>query len=189
MSTVPLALSLAVVDRIRISSDGRIVDFIDAKIHRPNTPEEHVRQGYARKLHFEYDYPKDVIVIGAPISIGSETKYVDIAIYNSPQAARQKDQAKIRLIVETKAGDLTTGLGQLKSYIFSSCAEGGVWLNATDAPRYYRRIDQDGSPSLEDWPNIPRYVEAWDSIGRHNKRGASGYLVASGARSRPPQWK
>jgi hypothetical protein len=72
MSTVPLALSIAVSDRVRLTPDGRIVDFIDPKLTRPNTPEEHVRQGYARKLHYEYDYPKDVMVIGAPINIGSE---------------------------------------------------------------------------------------------------------------------
>jgi type I restriction enzyme M protein len=170
MSTIPLALSVAVVDRIRISPDGRIVDFIDPKITRPNTPEEHVRQGYARKLYFEYDYPKEVMVIGAPISMGSETKFADIVIYHSAQAARQKDQAKIRLIVETKAGDQTTGHGQLKSYVFSSCAEGGVWLNATDAPHYYRRYEEGGATKFSDWPNIPRAGESWDGIGKHNKR-------------------
>lgn len=168
MSTLPLALSIAVVDRVRLTPDGRIVDFVDPKVSRPNTPEEHVRQGYARKLHYELDYPLDVMVIGAPINIGSETKYADIVIYRDAQAARRKDQSKIRLIVETKAGDIKTGVGQLHSYIFSSSAEGGVWLNSTDAPKYFRRYDQP-IPKLEGWPNIPRASESWDDIGRHNK--------------------
>lgn len=164
----PQPLSYVVPDPIRVTSDGRIIDFIDPKVTRPNTREEHVRQGYARKLHYEYDYPKEVIVIGAPISIGSETRFTDIAIYNDAQSARRKDQASIRLVVETKAEDVTTGVGQLKSYIFSSCAEGGVWINATDTPLYFRRYDQP-SPKLEAWPNIPREGESWDAIGKHKK--------------------
>lgn len=165
----PLPLSYAAPDRIRLSPEGRIIDFIDQRIARPNTPEEHVRQSYVRRLHYEYGYPKDVIVLSAQISIGSETKYADVAVYHEAQAARRRDQAKIRLIIETKAGDLKTGIGQLKSYIFASSAEGGVWLNASDAPSYFRRYDQP-TQRLDEWPNIPRAGEDWDSIGRHNKR-------------------
>lgn len=167
-AALPLPLSYAVPDRIRLTTEGRIIDFINPRTTRPNTPEEHVRQGYARRLHYEYGYATDVIVIGAPISIGSETKYADIAVYHDIHAAKRRDQAKIRLLVETKAGDLTTGKGQLKSYIFASSAEGGVWINATDAPSYFRRYDQPNH-RLDEWPNIPRAGEDWDSIGRHNK--------------------
>jgi type I restriction enzyme M protein len=151
-----------------VSTDGRVIDFIDPNTSRPDTPEERVRQTYARKLHYEYDYPKELIVIGAPINIGSEVRYADIVIYHDVFAARRRDQAKIRLIVETKAGDLKTGEGQLKSYVFASSAEGGVWLNATDAPSYFRRYDKP-THRLEVWPNIPRQTETWDSIGRHKK--------------------
>jgi type I restriction enzyme M protein len=169
MSTpAPLALSYVVADRIRVTPDGRIIDFVNPTTTRQNTSEERVRQGYARKLHYEYDYPKELIVIGAPINIGSETRFADIAVYYDAAAARRKDQAKIRLVVETKAADIKSGKAQLKSYIFSSCAEGGVWLNATDTPQYYRRYDKP-SPELETWPNIPRAGEDWDGIGKHNK--------------------
>lgn len=163
-----LALDFGVADRIRLSADGRLVDFVDPNVTRPDTPEERVRQMYARKLHYEYDYPRNLMVVGSPINIGSEVRYADIAIYHDAFSAKQRDQAKIRLIVETKAGDLTTGIGQLKSYIFASSAEGGVWLNATDAPSYFRRYDQP-TQRLELWPNIPRESETWDSIGRHKK--------------------
>jgi type I restriction enzyme M protein len=167
MAILPLALDFGATDRIRLSTDGRVVDFIDPNITRPDTPEERVRQTYARKLRYEYDYPKDLMVIGAPINIGSEVRYADIAIYHDAFSAKRRDQAKIRLVVETKAGDLKTGVGQLTSYIFASSAEGGVWLNATDAPSYFRRYDQPNR--LEVWPNIPRLEETWDSIGRHKK--------------------
>jgi type I restriction enzyme M protein len=169
MATVqPLALEVGIADRIRLSPDGRIIDFVDPTAARPNTPEERVRQTYARKLHYEYGYPRDLMVIGAPISIGSEARYADIVIYHDPVSARRRDQSKILLIVETKAGDITAGVGQLHSYIYASSAEGGVWLNATDAPRYFRRYDSP-SQKLEEWPNIPRRGETWDAIGRHKK--------------------
>ena len=164
-----LAINYGVIDRIRLTPDGRIIDFIDPKHTRPNTPEEHVRQGYARKLHYEYGYAKEVILIGAPIRIGSEPRFADIVVYHDALAARRKDQAKIRLIVEAKAADITSGVAQLQSYIFASCAEGGVWLNATDAPQYFRRYELP-APKLDPWPNIPREGEAWDGIGRHNKQ-------------------
>jgi type I restriction enzyme M protein len=153
-------------DPLRINPEGPIVDFLDPSTTRPNTPEEYVRQNYARKLHYEYDYPKDVMVFGAPIKIGSETKYADIVVFDNLLAAKKRDQAKIRIVVETKAPDVRTGVGQLQSYIFASSAEGGVWINETDAPKYWRRSGR----KLDEWPNIPHAHEEWDSIGTHKKR-------------------
>ena len=118
-------LTLITSDRLRLTADGRIVDCLDQSVLRPNTPEEHVRQNYARKLHHEYGYGKDVTVFNAPIQIGSDTKFADIAIYDTPATATRKDQGRIRLIVETKAPDQKSGQSQLKSYIFASSAEGG----------------------------------------------------------------
>jgi type I restriction enzyme M protein len=152
-------------DLVRLSPTGPIIDFLDPSIMRPNTPEEAVRQSYARKLNSEYGYSKDVMAFGAPIAIGSEMRYADIVIYDSPGAAQRKDQAAIRIVVETKAPDVKTGHAQLKSYILASSAEGGVWINETDAPRYWRRENR----HLTEWPNIPHAEEDWDSIGKHKK--------------------
>ena len=152
-------------DRLRLTADGRIVDFLEPNLARANMPEEQVRQTYARKLHYEYGYAKDAMVFNAPIQIGSETRYADIVIYESAQAAQRKDQGKILIIVETKAPDVKSGVAQLKSYIFPSSADGGVWLNETDAPKYYRRVGN----RLDEWPNIPRQSEEWDGIGKHKK--------------------
>ena len=89
----------------------------------------------------------------------------DIAIYDTPATATRKDQGRIRLIVETKAPDQKSGQSQLKSYIFASSAEGGVWLNDKDAPLYLHRVGK----RLEEWPNIPHVDEEWDAIGKHKK--------------------
>ena len=158
-------LALVTSDRIRLTADRRIIDFLDPSTARPNTPEEHVRQIYARKLHYEYGYPTEVLAFNAPIQIGSATKYADIAVYQDDVAARRRDQGQIQIIVETKPPDEKSGVDQLRSYIFASSAEGGVWINETDAPLYLHRVGR----KLEEWPNLPHVSEDWDAVGNHKK--------------------
>ena len=167
MSSVPLAVDI-LQEQIRLTPDSRIIDFLDPNVTRQNTPEERVRQTYVRSLHLDYGYQKELIVIGAPVNIGSRRTEVDIAVYQNKTAAQVKDQGRIRLIVETKAPDIKKGVEQLKSYIFASSAEGGVWINTTDAPKYFRRVDIPRR-QLKEWPNIPRSGEVWDGIGQHTK--------------------
>lgn len=167
MSASELAprLDHRVEDRLMLTVDGRIIDFLNVTVSRPNTPEERIRQEYARTLFYQYGYPKSVMVIGAPVSIGSEVRFADIALYHDEVGAMTKDQGRIRVIVETKAPNEKGGVGQLKSYISASSAEGGVWLNQTDAPKYFRRVEG----KLEEWPGIPGQGESWDSIGKQTK--------------------
>ena len=167
MGTLPLRLSHP-LDKIRLTAEGRIVDFLDPETERPNTPEEHIRQDYARTLHYDYGYPKEQMVFSAPVQIGSRTLYADIAIYHTAEAAQFRDQAEVYFVVETKAPDVKKGVSQLKSYIFATSAEGGVWINQTDAPKYFRRVDTP-KRQLEVWPNLPRKSEDWDDIGQHSK--------------------
>lgn len=159
-------VSLVTSDRLQLTAEGRIIDFLEQKVTRPNLPEEHVRQTYARKLHYEYGYPKELMAFNAPVQIGSDGRYADIVVYQDEAAAKNRDQSRIRIIVETKAPDVKSGTAQLKSYIFSTSAEGGVWINETDAPKYFRRQES----RLEEWPNIPHSSEEWDGIGKHKKR-------------------
>jgi type I restriction enzyme M protein len=166
LSSTELALvDHRVADQLVLAADGRIVDFLDLSVHRPNTPEERVRQNYGRTLFYQYGYPKSRIAFGAPINIGSETRFADIVVYQTDLAAQQRDQARIHLIVETKAPNEKGGVAQLKSYIFASSAEGGVWLNETDTPKYFYRV----GGKLSEWPGIPRDDETWESIGKHTK--------------------
>ena len=155
-------------DPIRLTVDGKIVDFLDANKTRPNKPEERVRQTFARKLHHEYGYAKKLMVFEAPIHIGSSHVSADIAIYRTASAASKKDQSRIALIVETKAPTIKDGEEQLMSYIFATSADGGMWVNNTDAPRYYRRQEVP-ERKLISWPNIPRSGLDWESVGRHTK--------------------
>ena len=134
MATASNAAPLVLVasDRLRLTADGKIIDFLDPNVARANAPEEHVRQNYARKLHYDYGYAKDHLVINAPIGVGlNKTIFADVGVYDSARSAATRDQAKLRIVVETKAPDKKSGIAQLKSYIFASSAEGGVWVNQT----------------------------------------------------------
>ena len=99
MSDAAQVLALFPSDKMRLTADGRVVDFLDPTLTRKNTPEERVRQDYARKLHHEYGYAKDAMVLDAPINIGSETRFADIVIYKDALSAQSKDQARIKIVV------------------------------------------------------------------------------------------
>ena len=155
-------------DPIRLTADGKIIDFLDPAKARPNRPEERVRQTFARKLHYDYGYSKDVMLFEAPIHIGSSACSLDIAVYRSADEAKLRRQSGIALIVETKAPTVKEGEAQLTSYIFATSADGGMWVNDNDAPRYFRRQEVPERKLLF-WPNIPRAGLEWDSVGKHTK--------------------
>lgn len=169
-STAQLAVAAtpyADVDPLRFTADGKVYDFLEAGKTRPATPEERVRQVFARRLHYEYGYAKELLAFEVQVQIGVERKRVDIAIFRSAHGCTARSQADIALLVETKAPDKKSGRKQLESYIFATSAEGGVWANENDAFLYLRRLD--GPSRLIEWPNIPRWGFSWDSIGKHTK--------------------
>lgn len=98
---------------------------------RKDTPEEQVRQRWARSLVEEYGYSKSNIMLEYPIRMGVAKKRVDIAIFKPDSNKTQED---ILVIVEAKredikASDKANGEGQLKSYMAacSSCKY-GLWV-------------------------------------------------------------
>ncbi|MEB0040425.1 N-6 DNA methylase [Pseudomonas sp. MH10] len=162
------------VFEVKKNENGKIVDFLDG-VELDATPEEFVRQSYLRILHFEYQYPVNLMAREVSIYYGSKELKdqqghpvrADIVVYRTAKAKANKDQGSIFLVVECKAPNITSGYNQLVSYIFNTSAEGGVWYNG-DAPQYYRRLS---SPTNEliDWTGIPRKSEAWDALGQRKK--------------------
>ena len=151
----------------RLDSTGRIVDYLNPKVTRRDTPEERVRQSFVRQLHSDYGYPLDHIALAVPISWGSERREADIVVFGSKAAATNRDQGNAFLIVETKAPNRSEGHNQLVSYIFPTSAEGGVWTNG-DTVAYFRRQDQPAQ-GLVEWNSVPSYGETWDGIGQYRK--------------------
>jgi type I restriction enzyme M protein len=152
---------------VKINAAGRIIDFLDPDVTRPDGPEERVRQYYARVLTEEYGYSQEHIVFEAPIKIGHETKFADIVVYQSQEAATARSQGEILLIVETKKPTVKEGEAQLASYIFAGSASGGVWFNGQEVS-YFRRVDKP-TQALHRWTNIPRVGETWSAVGHYRK--------------------
>lgn len=158
----------ALYDSVELDASGRVIDFLNPEIKRHDTPEERVRQYFARLLVGEYGYPKAIIVAEAPINIGSRTTAADLAIYDSVNSAHKRDQGRITLLVETKQPRKQEGKSQLESLVCASSAQGGVWSNGTDPLACYRRVDTP-VPHLREWTGFPQYGESWNVIGFHTK--------------------
>lgn len=159
---------------VKTNENGKIVDFLDG-VELEATPEEFVRQRYIRILHFEYQYPKNVMAREVAIHYGSKEQKdsagaivrADIVVYRNSKAKTDRNQGAIALVVECKAPTVSKGYNQLVSYIYNTSAEGGVWYNG-DAPQYYRRLSAPTN-DLVDWTGIPRKDEAWDALGQRRK--------------------
>lgn len=109
---------------------GSIRCYISGEL-RKDTPEENVRQRWARSLVEEYGYSKSNIMLEFPIRMGVAKKRADIVIFKTDA---KKVQEEITIIVEAKrdevkSSDKANGEGQLKSYMAacSSCKY-GLWV-------------------------------------------------------------
>jgi len=126
---------------------------------RPDTPEENVRQRWARSLVEEYGYSKSDIGVNVKIEMGRARKYADLAIFSS---GAKHEQAEIYIIIETKRADIKPsddkgGDGQLISYMAPSPkCRFGLWVG--EERRAYERDIATGT--IERTGDIPRFGES-----------------------------
>src|SRR5437773_7445057 len=80
---------------------GKIVCYVTGKF-RADTPEEHVRQRWARSLVEEYGYQKKDMDVNFPIRMGRANKFADIIIFLED---KEHHQENIHVIVEAKPID------------------------------------------------------------------------------------
>lgn len=152
--------------QITLDAQGKIIDYIDNSIRRPNTPEERIRQKMTQILHCEFGYPIANIGLERSINIGRELKRADIVVYNNATACVSNNQGEIYLIAEVKAPTVKETDGQLASYMSASSAQGGFWTNGNRID-FYRK--EKGKGNIISWLGIPKYEQAWDSIGKYKK--------------------
>jgi type I restriction enzyme M protein len=111
---------------------GNIRCFITGKL-RKDTPEENVRQRWARSLVEEYGYLKQDIMIEFPIHMGTAKKRADIVIF---KPGAKQVQEEITIIIEAKRDEIkfsdpNKGESQLKSYMAaSSSCKYGLWVGS-----------------------------------------------------------
>jgi type I restriction enzyme M protein len=117
--------------KITTLPDGKICDFVDQKI-RNDTPEEYVRQNIERRLILELGFKLEQIAVEFPITMGSSSKRVDLAIFKDED---NHSQENVWILIECKRDTIepknkNDGVDQLKSYL-AACpnAEWGMWTN------------------------------------------------------------
>jgi type I restriction enzyme M protein len=149
---------------VKAPEKDQIIDFATGKLLW-DTPEEHVRQTFERRLVEEYGYSKDQIDINFMIQKGSlKIGPADIVVFKDDR----KIFDNIYIIVETKRRDRKDGEEQLKTYLNPTPGEGGVWFNGNEIV-YLRVIRKPPSytPDFIPWRNIPKKEQSWEEIGKH----------------------
>ena len=145
-----------------VVDEGKIKCLISGKMMR-ETPEEYVRQEYCRILLDVYNYPREHIEVEYPIKVGASSKRRDIVVFNDSN----KSQDNILWIIETKKKDEKEGIEQLWSYMSSTTAKYGTWTNGDGILYFYK--DNTRSNRYTELPDIPKYQESVDSIGKYQK--------------------
>ena len=133
---------------------GKIRCFVTGKL-RKDTPEENVRQRWARSLVDEYGYDKADMTVEFSVKMGTKRKRADIVIFKTGGPRRQDTVA---VIVEAKREEVSPkdkaeGVEQLKSYMSacSSC-QFGLWVG--NERLAFEKADEG---EIEDAIDIPRF--------------------------------
>ena len=136
---------------------GKVRCFVTKKL-RKDTPEENVRQRWARSLVDEYGYDVSDMAVEFSVKMGSLRKRADIVVFK-PGGPRRQDT--VIIVVESKREDFSPkdkseGVAQLKSYMSacSSC-KFGLWVGSEKLA--YEK-SKDGE--INDTTDIPRFGEA-----------------------------
>lgn len=151
--------------------EGYILDYISS-LPVKETPEEiEAVQPFSKILVDDYGYPKTHIHTRSQYRVKirpSDTKKeypVDIAVFTSD--VHSDDNAYI--IVECKKKNRKDGRSQLEDYLRFSKAYLGVWFNGEER-LYLQKTEKDGEILFEEIPNIPRYGERVEDIGKFKRK-------------------
>lgn len=138
--------------KIKVQKNKPYVECIIREKEVQLKPEEIVRQLYALKLIYEYDYPKQRIRFEHPVQFGRETKLADIVVFD-------KDRPTVEyIIVEVKKPKLKDGKEQLRSYCNATGAPIGVWTNGAQISHYNRK-DPNFFNDITDIPKVNQTLE------------------------------
>lgn len=151
--------------------EGYILDYISGLPVKETPEEKEAVQPFSKILVDDYGYPKEYIHTRPQYRVKvrpSDTKKeypVDIAVFNS----ETHTEDTVYIIVECKKKNRKDGLSQLKDYLRFSNAYLGVWFNG-DERLYLQKIEKNGKILFEEIPNIPRYGERVEDIGKFRRK-------------------
>lgn len=133
---------------------GKLRCYITGQL-RPDKPEEHVRQRWARSLVDEYRYDRSDIAVEFRIKMGSAAKRADLVVFK-PGGPHKQDA--VFIVIEAKRADVlpkdkAEGVEQLRTYMAaSSSCRYGLWVGAEKIA--YQKLD---SGEIVETTDIPRY--------------------------------
>ena len=151
--------------------EGYVVDYISGQLVKETPEELEAVQPFSKILVDDYGYPKEYIHTRPQYRVKvshSDTKKeypVDIAVFTGKE---HKDD-EIYIIVECKKKNRKDGRTQLEDYLRFSKAYLGVWFNGEER-LYLQKIEKNGKVLFEDIPNIPRFGERIEDIGRFKRK-------------------
>lgn len=156
---------------INESKRGYINDYISG-LRVKETPEEiEAVQVFSKQLVEDYNYPKTYIQTRPQFRVkrspSDKTKSypVDIAVFSE----ENKSEDTISFIVECKKKSRKDGRSQLENYLSFSKAWGGVWFNGEER-LFLRKIEGNGRVEFEEIPNIPKFGERLEDIGKFKRK-------------------
>ncbi|MYD86273.1 MAG: N-6 DNA methylase [Acidobacteria bacterium] len=155
---------------------GKIWFFVYGKLRR-DTPEENVRQRWARSLVEEYGYDISEIAVEFPVKMGTKRKRADIVVFK-PGSPKRQDTVVILVEAKrenVKPKDKGEGVEQLKSYMSacSSCRF-GLWVGS-EKLACEKSIDGE----FEETTDIPRFGDTQPQPPRFHELKPATDLKAS----------
>lgn len=144
---------------------GKILCYVTRTLRR-DTPEENVRQRWARSIIDEYGYSRSDIALEFKVKMGSASKRADIVIF---KPGAEKKQDNILAVIEAKRADVLPrakgeGIEQLKSYMAAcSYCQYGLWVGSEKLA--YQKM-KDGT--LADVVDLPAQGESEARIPTFN---------------------
>jgi type I restriction enzyme M protein len=151
--------------------DEYIVDYISGHKVKATPEEIEAVQVFATQLVEDYNYPKNHIQTRPQFRVKarpSDTKKeypIDIAIFSNDK----KQEDDIYIIVECKKKTRKDGKTQLQDYLRFSRANMGVWFNGEER-LFIKKIEEEGQIFFEEIPNIPKYGQRIEDIGRFKRK-------------------
>lgn len=151
--------------------EGYIIDYISGLQVRETPEEIEAVQPFSKILVDDYGYPKNNVhtrpqfCVKARPSDRKKEYPVDIAVFSS---VTHSDES-LYLIVECKQKNRKDGRSQLEDYMSFSSAYLGVWFNGNER-LYLQKIVKDGKVEFREIPNIPRFGERVEDIGKFKRK-------------------
>ena len=151
--------------------EGYIVDYISGQLIKETPEEIEAVQPFSKILVQDYEYPKSNIItrpqwrVKVRPSDRKKEYPVDIAVF----ADETKTEENISIIIECKKKNRKDGRSQLEDYLRFSKAQLGVWFNGEER-LYLHKIEKDGKILFSEIPNIPRFGERLEDIGKFKRK-------------------